>query len=149
MGSFAVILHLLNSVFATKHNIRSEKLSCVPVVQTDPEGSTLTSKLTNSWALLTAGIWALLTAETGPYRILPREFGGVHYVKKNSVSQVSKPVHCVSGKCLPRASWHRAGFSPHAGLRLGMHCHRESFHECHQGTGGYLHSQRTQSYPSK
>lgn len=50
-GSCAVMLHLLNSVFATKHNTRSEKLSCIPVVQTDPEGSTLIPELTNSWAL--------------------------------------------------------------------------------------------------
>lgn len=61
-----MILHLLNSDFAMKHNTRAEKLSCIPGEQTDPEGSTLISELTNSWALL--------TARTGPYRILPGEF---------------------------------------------------------------------------
>lgn len=45
---FAVILHLLNSGFATKHNIRSGKLFCTLIMQKDPEGSTLPSKLMTS-----------------------------------------------------------------------------------------------------
>lgn len=38
--------------FCQKHNIRSRKLFCTTIMQKDPEGSILPSKLMTSWALL-------------------------------------------------------------------------------------------------
>lgn len=113
------------------HNIRSENLSCIAGMRTDHEGSTCTSKLMSSWVLS--------TARSGLYFVKGDQSESITWqrILQTSVSQVSKPVCCVSEKCLPCTLWCRSRFSCHAGLRLVPHCHRKSPSVCHQAAGAY------------
>lgn len=113
------------------HNIRSENLSCIAGMWTDHEGSTCTSKLMSSWVLS--------TARSGLYFVKGDQGESITWqrISQTSVPQVTKPVCCVSEKCLPCTLWHRSRFSCHAGLRLGPHCHRKSPSVCHQAAGTY------------